>query len=68
MHAASSGYPIGWLQGSFGEKTRLRMTKSTNHNGLRNPLHVRARYGTGEPFTVFGLRGRVVLEQHLGEG
>jgi hypothetical protein len=26
------------------------------------------RDSTNEPFTVFGLKRRVVLEQHLGEG
>src|ERR1700690_4223230 len=28
---------------------------------------VRAMHGTGEPFTGFEVRHRVVLEQHLGE-
>ena len=31
-------------------------------------LPVRAIHGTGEPFTGFGAPGRVVVEQHLGEG
>jgi hypothetical protein len=30
--------------------------------------HFRAIYSTGEPFTGFRVRTRVVFEQHLGEG
>jgi hypothetical protein len=30
--------------------------------------HVRAIGSTREPFTIFGVGLRVVLEQHLGEG
>jgi len=40
--------------------------------GLFRPFpatpHFRAIYSTGEPFTGFGVRIRVVFEQHLGEG
>lgn len=32
------------------------------------PYHVRAIYGTVEPFPVFRVGARLVNEQHLGEG